>query len=165
MINNIKSFFLFLTVITASLVNAQNNYNLFLDCATNDDHFDCYEIRESLKIKLVNGDKIVHSEDESNISLKIRTREVDEAAVRLILVEQYFQFKGDTTPILIEIKKYRESDFNVSTVTDLANHIAVHLAKLRGVVSIKSEDDGVVVVFAKDKTSSSSTSGEEKDCR
>jgi hypothetical protein len=154
---------LFIAVIMTSLVHAQNNYNLFLDCATNDEHFDCYDIRESLKMTLVNGDKLVSAQDESNISLKIRTREVDEAAVKMILVEQSYQIKGDTTPILIEIKKYRESDFNVSTVTDLANHIAVHLAKLRGVVSIKSEDEGVVVVFAKDKTSSSSTGGEEKD--
>ena len=33
------------------------NYNIFLDCATQDDHFDCYNIREALKLKLVNGDK------------------------------------------------------------------------------------------------------------
>lgn len=160
---NLSFCLLLVSFFTLSYAQNNNSYSVFLDCATSDHEFNCLAIRESLKLNLRNGDKIVTSAEESNVSLKLRTREVDVAAVTYILVEQYYQLKGDSTPILIEIKKYRESDFNVSTTTDLANHITVHLLKLRGIISINAGDEGVTVVFGNDTTSTPSSSGEKKD--
>ena len=156
--------YLFVTLLYLGSMYAQsvdnNHYKIFLDCATTDQYFHCFEIRESLKIKLTNQDEIVSSLNESNISLKIRTREITEAAINFILVEQRFQIRGEDTPFLIETKKYRVASFNTTTVTDLVNHITVHLAKLRGVVSVAESEDGVVVVFNNNPMSS----GNSGDC-
>lgn len=151
--------FIFFTLIFSIQAKAQaKNYLLFVDCNTTDNYFNCFEIRETLKLKLVGGDQLVSSLEESNVSLKIRTRMIDEAAISYISVEQYYQLKNETTPFLIEIKKYRFSEVNISTTTDLVNHIAVHLARLRGITSLNENENGVVVTFGTENNSNSSSS-------
>ncbi len=154
---------LFFLTISSSLF-AKASYKLFIDCATTDHYFKCFEIRETLKLKLLNGDQVVSSLEESTTSLKIRTREVDEAAITYIHVELFYQHKGDETPFLMNEIKYAESQVNVTTTTDLVNHIVVHLASTRGILSLDQTDKGVVVVLGNsDGTGSGGGNSQVKD--
>jgi hypothetical protein len=155
---NYSKVLFFVLIFSFNLFSAESSFKLFLDCATTDHHFDCFEIRETLKLKLLNGDKLVTAASESNINLKIRTREVEDGTIPTIFVEQYFQRSSESTPFLFEIKEYRESDFNATTTMDLVNHLVVQLVRLRGVTTLEQTDKGVVVTFGKSDDSGSGQS-------
>lgn len=164
----IMAFILFFKVtLCSSFLFAQSadpnkSFDIFFDCYTDDHYFDCFKIKESLKINLKYQDKIVPALESSNAVLKFRTREIHEGTVEKIIIEQSFSIQGEERWTVK--KPYVESEINDTTLMEVVNQVVNLLGTQRGINSVTVNEKGSMVTeYATNGVDPSSGSKDMKD--